>query len=290
MVSKGLWLSTTSAALATSPPQPHIGIDPAGRGIFAVGLCVLAIWIARRLASPKRLALGGTPARHNNLTPGHILLILAAYLTAPLVAQIAFGQPLGYRWALLATMAAQVICLAVSLLVAKLTFPLGLKRGLGLSIRHWVCDTGRAVVGYLTVVPICLALYWIAGWLFGRTEADIHPLLGLLTTAGTIWKIAIVVSAVVLAPLAEEVFLRGLVQSMLRRYLRSPWLAILISSACFAALHPGQVKDMPALAALGIALGYNYERCGRLLPAIVLHAIFNGVSIITFISAAGTTP
>jgi membrane protease YdiL (CAAX protease family) len=35
---------------------------------------------------------------------------------------------------------------------------------------------------------------------------------------------------------------------------------------------------------LGITLGYVYERSGRLLPAILLHAIFNGVNLAVALS------
>jgi membrane protease YdiL (CAAX protease family) len=49
-----------------------------------------------------------------------------------------------------------------------------------------------------------------------------------------------------------------------------------IASAIFACVH-AQAQNIPALFALGIALGYNYERCGRLLPPMIMHMLFNGV-------------
>ena len=82
-----------------------------------------------------------------------------------------------------------------------------------------------------------------------------------------------------LAPIAEELFYRGLMQSMLRRYGLRPWMAILATSAVFAVSHWPHYQDMPALFVLAVALGYNYERTGRLIAPIVLHAAFNGVTL-----------
>ena len=97
------------------------------------------------------------------------------------------------------------------------------------------------------------------------------------TSAG--WNVLGMVSAIVLAPLAEETFCRGLLQSMLRRYTHRPWVAILLAGAVFAVLHYPYWQHMPALFVLALAIGYNYERCGRLYPAILIHALFNAVNI-----------
>jgi hypothetical protein len=106
----------------------------------------------------------------------------------------------------------------------------------------------------------------------------VHPLLRILEKAGPGWTAAAVFSAVVLAPLAEELFFRGLLQSLLRRRF-GPWPAVLTTAAVFAAVHYSTPQAVPALAALGIVLGYNYERTGRLFAPILLHAIFNALNI-----------
>jgi membrane protease YdiL (CAAX protease family) len=93
------------------------------------------------------------------------------------------------------------------------------------------------------------------------------------------WKIAIAISTIVLAPMFEEVFFRGLLQSMLRNYLR-PWPAILLASTLFMMMHWGVWHTWPALFALSLVLGYNYERCGRLWPAILIHALNNATAIV----------
>ena len=44
-------------------------------------------------------------------------------------------------------------------------------------------------------------------------------------------------SAVVVAPMAEEVFFRGLLQTFLVNVLRNRWTAIAVASTLFAAVH-----------------------------------------------------
>ncbi len=43
--------------------------------------------------------------------------------------------------------------------------------------------------------------------------------------------------------------------------------------------------DVLPLLVFGIVLGYSYERCGRLIPAIIIHAIFNAIAVVTVLTA-----
>ena len=79
-------------------------------------------------------------------------------------------------------------------------------------------------------------------------------------------------------PIFEEMLFRGILQSMIRRYLGSPWAAILISSVIFALMHPYWMH-LPALFMLSLGMGYAYERSGSLVRPIFVHAIFNSASI-----------
>jgi membrane protease YdiL (CAAX protease family) len=114
-----------------------------------------------------------------------------------------------------------------------------------------------------------------------------HQILVAMRQVSWPWVGMAIVSAVVLAPLAEEAFCRGLLQSMFRRYTHRPWAAVVLSSAIFALLHwdtvarssGAQWVQLPALLALGVVLGYNYERSGRMVAPVLIHALFNGVSV-----------
>ncbi len=272
---------TTAPRIAPTSQGVPPGADPRWLDwLFAVGLCTLVVWIVRRAAYPRKLTLRNTPGRPNTLTPFHVMGVLAIWCGFLLVMHELLGERADPSQVVV-TAANQAALLAVSLVAARFTFRHGLRRGLGLSMRHWVFDTGRGIVGYLAVLPICLLLFWM----IPRTQDDTHPVLKMLMRPDLSvwwwwwWKTATILSVVVLTPVAEEVFFRGLIQSTFRRYFRSPWVGIVATSAIFALVHYPQWKDMPALFALAVALGYNYERCGRLYPAILIHVIFNAVNI-----------
>ena len=87
---------------------------------------------------------------------------------------------------------------------------------------------------------------------------------------------ALLVSAVVVAPILEEMIFRGLVQSALRSLL-GPWATVIVASTLFAALHYGAADwvTLPGLLVLALILGWLYERTGSLWPGIIAHAGFN---------------
>jgi len=95
--------------------------------------------------------------------------------------------------------------------------------------------------------------------------------------AGSILAAALV--AVVLAPLFEELFFRGVLFQYLRsRYLlvaRGLFEAVLISALAFASLHLGGAI-LPILP-VGVILALVMHRTNSLWPAIALHVFYNGI-------------
>jgi len=79
------------------------------------------------------------------------------------------------------------------------------------------------------------------------------------------------------APIAEEVVFRG----YLFRMLRHRWgvaAGVLVSAAVFAAVH-GEPLYMPPLFVIGVLLALLVQVTGSLYPAMVLHAIVNGMTV-----------
>jgi membrane protease YdiL (CAAX protease family) len=95
----------------------------------------------------------------------------------------------------------------------------------------------------------------------------------------------LVLSAVVLAPVVEELTFRVFVQGTLLRATGRPWLAVLIASVIFALVHLGggvAPEDAHALVPLfvfGLALGTAYEKTRRLWVPIVMHMGFNALNV-----------
>jgi len=57
------------------------------------------------------------------------------------------------------------------------------------------------------------------------------------------------------------------------------WLPIGVSSLLFALAHLGWGPDPVALFLLALILGYVYQRTHRILPSMVIHALFNGMTL-----------
>ena len=81
--------------------------------------------------------------------------------------------------------------------------------------------------------------------------------------------------AAAIAPIAEEAFFRGLLQTFLVNLVRNRWLAVLVASLAFSCVHFSQAHAIPALTVLAVLMGYAYERTGSLVPAVAIHAMFN---------------
>jgi membrane protease YdiL (CAAX protease family) len=107
------------------------------------------------------------------------------------------------------------------------------------------------------------ALDWIA-----RTMADAPPL-GVL--------LAVLVVGL-LAPLGEEVFFRGYLQTRLRQVWR-PGPAILVTALAFGVIHGEPVHGVLAFG-LGLYLGLVTERAESVVPAVICHAANNTVSVV----------
>lgn len=87
-----------------------------------------------------------------------------------------------------------------------------------------------------------------------------------------------VVVAAVIAPAAEEMIFRGLMQMRIRDYL-GPVAAILISAVCFGIYHGNMVQFVYA-GIFGIFLGYAMERSQSLLVPIAAHMTANFWTVI----------
>ncbi|RMB09011.1 CPBP family intramembrane glutamic endopeptidase [Eilatimonas milleporae] len=90
-----------------------------------------------------------------------------------------------------------------------------------------------------------------------------------------VWTCAVFL---VIAPVMEEVVLRGYLQSGLQQRM-SPILAVIVTAALFASAHLSVANWLP-LFFLGLALGAVREKTGSVWPCIGLHGLNNAVYLI----------
>ncbi|HCN29299.1 MAG TPA: hypothetical protein DIT64_11225 [Verrucomicrobiales bacterium] len=100
---------------------------------------------------------------------------------------------------------------------------------------------------------------------------------------------ALVLAAVVVAPLVEELAFRGFIYGFLKRF-TDGWFAALCSSLLFAVAH-FHVGSLFPLALLALILCAAYEITGSLLAPMLMHALFNTTSLLLLVYAPEmTTP
>lgn len=87
----------------------------------------------------------------------------------------------------------------------------------------------------------------------------------------------VVLAIVAFAPIAEELFFRGIVFNAWLREAGRSW-AYVGSAALFAVIHFSLVSLLPIFL-LGLALAWVYRRTGSLLAPIAMHATVNGISV-----------
>lgn len=108
------------------------------------------------------------------------------------------------------------------------------------------------------------------------TETE-HPFLKLLRETGAGNELLLIVlSAVVIAPLKEELMFRVVLQSWLEEFC-PPGLAVTLAALTFAAIHG--FPDSLALLPLAVGLGILYQKRRSYLAVVSMHALFNAYNV-----------
>lgn len=138
----------------------------------------------------------------------------------------------------------------------------------------WLTAVGYAAVLIVLIGPIEILLYRLADiplFTDGKWILD-----GLRSP--TWW--AVIVAAVVLAPLWEEITFRGFLLSALAKSRLGFWPAALISSGLWTLLHIGY--SWPGLASVflaGMGMSWIMLRTGSMRAVVVAHAVINAFSL-----------
>lgn len=82
-----------------------------------------------------------------------------------------------------------------------------------------------------------------------------------------------------LVPFAEELFFRGMLYPLLRRRM-GPVAAVIANAALFSLAHFIPLL-LPGLFVVGLFLAYMRERSGSIWPSVCLHALQNGLALIS---------
>lgn len=103
------------------------------------------------------------------------------------------------------------------------------------------------------------------------------------------WSFILMLLCVGILPaLLEEFAIRGVILGALRKKF-SDTSAIVISSVLFGILH-GNLQQIPFATLLGLLLAYTTVYTGSLLPAVLIHAVNNTISVVLAFSSQNMSP
>lgn len=131
-----------------------------------------------------------------------------------------------------------------------------------------------------------IAVILLLGWPINVLQPDLEPQLYeemLRASGGNASFLMVFLIGTVLAPLSEELFYRGMIYPVFRKYIGSFWGRI-TAGILFGLVHMDLWRALP-LAAGGIILCYIYEKTGSIFVSTLAHGIWNGtMSVVVYLS------
>lgn len=147
-------------------------------------------------------------------------------------------------------------------------------------------DTGRAILVGTVVGLLALPVTWglelvssdLLQWLTHQQPQEQEAVHILQRTEGWENRLVLGLATIIIAPVAEEIFFRGILYPFIKRlgYRRLAWW---VTALVFAAVHVNVATFIP-LAFLAFVLIWIYEHTGNLLACIVTHSLFNAANFI----------
>jgi membrane protease YdiL (CAAX protease family) len=149
-----------------------------------------------------------------------------------------------------------------------------LAKDFGLDVRQ--SDWWYVPIGFGLQLLLALALLPIA-----EIDDRRQNVVEVLQDSSGLARALLLVTAVIGAPIAEELLFRGLLlRALLRRM--GPTEAVAVSALVFGIVHPlldfNAIASLPAFVGLALVAGVVTVRTGRVGPAILLHVGFNLVT------------
>ncbi|MFW5682568.1 MAG: CPBP family intramembrane glutamic endopeptidase [Phycisphaeraceae bacterium] len=259
--------------------------------IWLLPLAAVIVWLFYRKGLLSRRAFRDAPDRDVSLTTLDTCVAIGycVLLAVMVISAMGASEP-----AMMPSPGEGLVMQVVVMGVPALWFVLRVWRGeagfrrSGLLPRRPVRDLRWAGIALLAAVPLVMATTIIVtglALLVGEPTPMIgHQMLEQMRSEESMLPlVTLLVSAVVVAPVLEEVVFRGLVQTSLLNTLGRQWrwVIVFVASLLFAVTHLGAAiwQSLAALTVLSMVLGFLYERTGSLWPSILVHAGFNAWNV-----------
>jgi membrane protease YdiL (CAAX protease family) len=155
---------------------------------------------------------------------------------------------------------------------------------LGLRPPRRLRDLAKGAATYVVFVPVVVAAHALNDLVAGDEIRSVERTLQESLADGGVERLLLVLNVVVAVPVYEEVLFRGLLQQGIRSQLapalaprQAGVLSVALASVAFTGLHE-PATYVPVLV-LSLILGAAWERTGRILVPIALHATHNAAVV-----------
>lgn len=241
---------------------------------------------------PATLTVGVAPREEHPHLPFSAALGALAVLVASLVAgKVVVDATVGQGWPLITYI---VIAAALSygpsiLWLAHVRRRWGAGRLASVGWRFRWLDLAWGPITWIAAIAVELVLIAVVLGLDVPLSSNVESISE--ADADRAYLVATAVAAVVAAPIVEELVFRGLVLRGLLSRLR-PAVAVTLQGVLFGVAHvdpargAGNIGLAIVLSGVGVALGAAAYLTRRLGPAVIAHAIFNGVVVAILLSGA----
>ena len=151
----------------------------------------------------------------------------------------------------------------------------------------WPTNSSHAMITLVSVVLaiVLFSLAFVITMLYGDRKTD----LDLMIESSIYTRLITAFVAVVTAPLVEELIYRGLLYKALEKA-AGVAIAIMVVSLLFAGVHVFQYRNNLAVIAvitlLSITLTVARAVTGKVLPAFIIHLVFNGIQSVLIVVGA----
>lgn len=134
---------------------------------------------------------------------------------------------------------------------------------------------GAALVGVIVMNGVGILADMVIDGMAGATSAEVPEVPADFDVNAAIISMVLVVVLVPFQATAEEVMFRGLALQVLGSWMKSPWLAIGLSTVAFAAMHIYDIWGLIAVGLMGLVAGWLTWKTGGLEAAIAIHVLNN---------------
>lgn len=151
-------------------------------------------------------------------------------------------------------------------------------------------SNARRVVAHAAgLAAAAFACQWVYVNLLAQLRFDLpeQPVVELIRAQDDYgWRVFLALFTILLAPVAEEMFFRGVLYTTMRQHLGT-MPAALASATVFAMIHFNLGSFLPLLV-LAVGLALIYERTGNILAPMLAHSLFNTTNyVLLYLVGAG---